>query len=69
MVTALWIVLGLVAVVGAVFVVRALSKVAAAARELQRNVAALSQHVNNSIQQMGGDVQALSDSVDDLRRR
>ena len=69
MLTALWIVLAVVGIVGAVFVLRALSRVAAAARELQRNVAVLSKHVNASIEQMGGDVQALGDSVDELRRK
>lgn len=65
----MWILLALVGIVGTVFVLRALSRVAAAARELQRNVAVLSKHVNASIEQMGGDVQALGDSVDELRRK
>ena len=67
--TMFWILLGVLALGGALIVVRALSKVAAAAKDLQKNVAILSQHVTSSIQHMGGDVQALGDSVDELRRR
>ena len=69
MITALWVLLAVVVLGGAVLVLRVLARVAAAARELQRNVAILSQHVASSIQHMGGDVQALGETVDDLRRR
>jgi uncharacterized protein YoxC len=67
-VTVLWIALGVIALAGAFVVIRALAKVAAAAKDLQRNVIMLNKHVTSAIQNMGADVQALNESVDDLRR-
>ncbi len=66
--TLLWIALGVIALAGAFIVIRALAKVAAAARDLQRNVVMLSNHVNKALQHMGADMQALNETVDDLRR-
>jgi outer membrane murein-binding lipoprotein Lpp len=66
--TVLWIVLGVLALAGAFIVIRALAKVAAAARDLQRNVVMLSMHVNSAIEHMGTDMQALNASFDELRR-
>lgn len=66
--TLLWIALGVIAVAGALVVIRALAKVAAAAKDLQRNVVMLSNHVSNAMQHMGADMQALNQTVDDLRR-
>lgn len=65
----LWIAVGITVLIGAIIVVRALARVMAAARELQRNVVMLSNHVGNALQHMGADMQALNETVDDLQRR
>lgn len=65
----LWVLLAVVVVGGAVIVLRALARVAAAARDLQRNVAILRDHVSSAIEHMGGDLQALGDSAEALRKR
>lgn len=66
--TVVWIALGIVALAGAFIVIRALARVAAAAKDLQRNVMMLNKHVTAAIQNMGADVQELNESVDGLRR-
>jgi hypothetical protein len=66
--TLLWIALAVIALAGAFVVVRALAKVAAAAKDLQKNVVMLNNHVTQAIQHMGADMQTLNESVDDLRR-
>ncbi|MGI8776872.1 MAG: hypothetical protein ACR2LJ_05675 [Acidimicrobiales bacterium] len=67
--TALWIVLGLMAAVGVAAIVRVLARVLAAARQLQRNVDMLGQSVNAELQRLGGDVNELGESIDKTRRR
>jgi len=67
--TAVWIVLGLMALVGVAAIVRVLARVLAAARQLQRNVDMLGQSVNAELQRLGGDVNDLGESIDKTRRR
>lgn len=66
--TLLWIALAVLALAGAFIVIRALAKVTAAAKDLQKNVVMLSNHVSTAIEHMGADMQALNESVDDMRR-
>ncbi len=67
--TALWIVLGLMALIGVAAIVRVLARVLAAARQLQRNVDALGQSVSAELQRLGGDMNDLGASIDKTRRR
>ena len=63
--TWLWVVLAVVAVTGAVIVFRALAKVLAAARQLQRNVDVLSDQVSAELRRLADEVSELGDSVDE----
>ncbi len=65
----MWIVLGLMALIAVAAIVRALSRVLAAARQLQRNVETLGQSVNAELNRLGGDVSDLGESIDKTRRR
>jgi parvulin-like peptidyl-prolyl isomerase len=65
--TVLWIVLAAVALVGAAFVIRALARVAAAARQLQRSVETLGDQVSTQLKELGGDMSELGDAIDKTR--
>ncbi|MDQ6799101.1 MAG: hypothetical protein M3011_13985 [Actinomycetota bacterium] len=67
--TAVWIVLGLMALIGVVAIARVLARVLAAARQLQRNVDMLGASVNEELKRLGGDVSDLGESIDKTRRR
>jgi len=67
--TVLWIVLAAVALVGAGFVIRALARVAAAARQLQRSVETLGDQVSAQLKELGGEMSELGDAIDETRRR
>ncbi len=67
--TVLWIVLALVAIVGAIIIIRSLLKVLAAARQLQRNVQVLGDAVTAELRRLGGDMAELGESIDKKRRR
>ena len=69
MATVLWIVLAAVALVGAGFVIRALARVAAAARRLQRSVETLGDQVSAQLKELGGEMSELGDAIDETRRR
>ncbi len=66
---ALWIVLAVLGVTAAVVVFFVLSRVLAAARQLQRNVDTLGQSVSEELKRLGGDSAALGESIDKTRRR
>lgn len=66
---ALWIVLAVLGVTAAVVVFYVLSRVLAAARQLQRNVDTLGQSVSEELKRLGGDSAALGESIDKTRRR
>jgi len=67
--TAVWIVLGLMALIGVAAIVRVLARVLAAARQLQRNVDILGASVSEELKRLGGDVNDLGESIDKTRRR
>jgi len=67
--TAVWIVLGLMALIAVAAIVRVLSRVLAAARQLQRNVEVLGQSVKAELNRIEGDVSDLGESIDRTRRR
>ncbi len=67
--TVLWIVLAVVALAGAVVVLRYLMQVVAAARQLQRNVQVLGDAVTAELRRLGGDMAELGESIDEQRRR
>jgi TRAP-type C4-dicarboxylate transport system permease small subunit len=67
--TVLWIVLAVVAVTGALVVIRVLARVLAAARQLQQNVESLGESVSAELKRLGGDLAELGDSIDEARRR
>jgi len=67
--TAVWITLGLMALIGVAAIVRVLARVLGAARQLQRNVDALGASVNAELKRLGQDVEDLGESVDKTRRR
>ncbi len=67
--TAVWITLGLMALIGVAAIVRALTRVLSAARQLQRNVDALGASVNAELKRLGQDVDDLGGSIDKTRRR
>ncbi len=67
--TAVWITLGLMALIGVAAIVRVLARVLGAARQLQRNVDALGASVNAELKRLGQDVEDLGGSVDKTRRR
>ncbi len=67
--TAVWITLGLMALIGVAAIVRVLGRVLGAARQLQRNVDALGASVNAELKRLGQDVDDLGGSVDKTRRR
>ncbi len=66
---AVWIVVLLVALVGALIVLRFLMKVLAAARQLQRNVQVLGDSVSAELRRLGGDMNELAENIDKQRRR
>ena len=65
----LWFVLAVVALGGAIVVVRALAKVLSAARQLQQHVDILSQQVNTELKRLGGDLAELGESLDEARKK
>ena len=65
----LWFVLAVVALGGAIVVVRALAKVLSAARQLQQHVDILSQQVNTELKRLGGDLADLGESLDEARKK
>jgi hypothetical protein len=65
----LWVVLGVVALGGAVVTLFFLVKVLAAARQLQRNVQVLGDAVTDELRRLGGDMAELGESIDKKRRR
>ncbi len=67
--TAVWILLGLMALIAVAAIVRVLARVLAAARQLQRNVDTLGQSVSAELKRLEGDVSDLGDSIDKTRRR
>ena len=67
--TVLWIVLAVVAIGGALVVLRFLVKVLAAARQLRQNVEVLGDAVTDELRRLGGDMAELGDSIDKKRRR
>lgn len=67
--TVLWIVLAVVGVGGALVVLKVLAGVLQAARQLQRNVEALSQSVKTELERIEGDVSALGESIDETRHQ
>ena len=67
--TWLWIALAVAALGGAVVVLFKLAKVLAAARQLQRNVNALSEQVSAELHRLGGEYSELGDSLDQNRKK
>ncbi|HYX44559.1 MAG TPA: hypothetical protein VE760_05905 [Acidimicrobiales bacterium] len=67
--SALWVLLGVVAFGGAVVVLLFLMKVLTAARQLQRNVQVLGDAVTDELRRLGGDMAELGESIDKKRRR
>jgi len=67
--TVLWIVLAVVGLTGALVVLKVLAGVLKAARQLQRNVEALSQSVKTELERIEGDVTALGESIDETRHQ
>jgi len=66
---ALWIVVGVVALTGAVVIFFVLTRVLLAARQLQRNVDTLGQQVSEELKRLGGDAAELGESIDKTRHR
>ena len=64
-----WVVLGVVALAGAVVTLVFLAKVLTAARQLQRNVQVLGDAVTEELRRMGGDMAELGENIDKKRRR
>ena len=67
--TVVWIVLGVVALTGAIVTLLFLAKVHAAARQLQRNVQVLGDSVSSELKRLGGDMAELGENIDRQRRR
>ncbi len=67
--TAVWILLGLMALIAVAAIVRVLARVLAAARQLQRNVDTLGQSVSAELKRLEGDASDLGNSIDKTRRR
>ena len=66
---AVWIVILVVAMVGAIIVLWFLMKVLAAAGQLQRNVQVLGDCVSAELRRIGGDMSDLAENIDTQRRR
>ncbi len=66
---AVWIVILLFALAGAIVVLRFLMKVLAAARQLQSNVQVLGDSVSAELKRLGGDMSELAENIDKQRRR
>ena len=64
-----WVVLGVVALAGAVVTLLFLMKVLTAARQLQRNVQVLGDAVSAELKRLGGDMAELGEKIDEQRRR
>jgi len=67
--TAVWIVLGLMALVAVAAIVVVLTRVLTAARQLQRNVDTLGESVAAELKRIGADTNDLGESIDKTRRR
>lgn len=66
--TVLWIVLGIVLAVGVFFVIRTLHRVAVAARELQRTVSTMREHVEAQVKELDVDVKKLGETIEETGR-
>jgi hypothetical protein len=66
---AFWIVLAVLALTGAIVVLRVLAGVLKAARQLQRNVETLGQSVNAELQRLSGEADQPGATVDESRPR
>lgn len=65
---ALWIVLGVLVLVGAFFVLRMLHRLTMAARQLQRTVNTMKQHVETQVKELDVDVKALGETIEETGR-
>jgi len=66
--TALWIALAVVVVVGAFFVLRTLHRLTMAARQLQRTVNTMKEHVECQVKELDVDVKALGETIEETGR-
>lgn len=64
----LWIVLGIAVVVGAFFVFRMLHRLTMAARQLQRTVNTMKEHVEAQVKELDVDVKALGETIEETGR-
>jgi uncharacterized membrane-anchored protein YhcB (DUF1043 family) len=66
--TVLWIALAVVLVVGAFFVLRTLHRLTMAARQLQRTVNTMKEHVESQVKELDVDVKALGETIEETGR-
>ncbi|HEX8769452.1 MAG TPA: hypothetical protein VF711_01645 [Acidimicrobiales bacterium] len=64
----LWIVLGIVVVGASFFVFRTLHKLMLAARQLQRTVNIMKEHVEAQASELDADVKSLGETIEDTGR-
>ncbi|MDQ6927712.1 MAG: hypothetical protein M3159_03510 [Actinomycetota bacterium] len=64
----LWIVLGIVVVASAFFVLRTLHRLTVAARQLQRTVNTMKEHVESQVSQLDVDVKSLGETIEETGR-
>ncbi len=65
---ALWIALGIVLAVGAFFVFRTLHRLMLAARQLQRTVNTMKEHVDAHVSELDVDVKRLGETIEETGR-
>lgn len=61
----LWIALGVVVLVAAFFVLRMLHRLTLAARQLQRTVNTMKEHVETQVKDLDVDVKALGETIEE----